>query len=226
MSAKVLGFIKDQKRRLLLVDDHPIMREGFAQLINYEPDLQVCGQAGNAAKAMDAIAALKPDLVIVDISLEGGSGIELIKSIKVFDAKLPVLALSMHDESLYAERALRAGAMGYVMKQAATEEAMAAIRLVLRGERYLSEKMRSRMLGRLAAGAAVTAGSEVECLTDRELEVFQLIGSGRKTRQIADQLKLSVKTVETYRAHIKEKLSLRDGTELVCLAVKWNQKQC
>jgi DNA-binding NarL/FixJ family response regulator len=226
VSAKAVEQIKPgRKRRLLLVDDHPIVREGFAQLINHEPDLEVCGLASNAAKALDDIAALKPDLVIVDISLEGTNGLELMKHLHCANLGVPVLALSMHAEYLYAERALRAGAMGYVMKHSPTEEVLAAIRQVLRGERYLSEKMRARMLDKLSTGAIPQNGSEIECLSDRELEVFQLIGSGRKTRQIAEQLKLSVKTVETYRAHIKEKLKLQDGAELVRYAVEWNQRR-
>ncbi len=215
-----------RKSRILLVEDHPIMREGFAQLINHEPDLQVCGQAGSAPKAMESIQALQPDMAIVDISLKGTNGIELIKNLKAQYPSLPVLALSMHDESLYAERVLRAGAKGYVMKQEPTEKVMMAIRQVLDGDIFLSDAMRSRMLRKFVSGTPPShTGSDVDRLSDRELEVFQMIGSGKGTRQIANELHLSIKTVETYRAHIKEKLNLNDSMELVHLAVQWVDQQ-
>jgi DNA-binding NarL/FixJ family response regulator len=207
------------RARILLVDDHPVMREGFAQLINLEKDLEVCGQAEDAPRALAALAQGQPDLVVVDITLKGVSGIELIKSIKALQPDTPVLALSMHDESLYAERALRAGALGYVMKQAAIPEVMTAIRRVLRRELYLSERMRSRLLDRLAEHGPDGARSDMDRLSDRELEVFQLIGRGLGTRQIAGELGLSIKTVETYRANIKQKFKLRTATELVRVAV-------
>jgi DNA-binding NarL/FixJ family response regulator len=214
-----------QCRRLLLVDDHPILREGFAGLINQEPDLKVCGQPDDSANALNDIAALKPDLVIVDIALKGINGIELIKRIKALDGELPVLVLSVQDEALFAERALRAGARGYVMKQAPTEEVMAAIRQVLRGARYLSHRMQERMLENLSDGSSSGSAPGVECLSDRELEVFQLVGSGCGTRQIAEQLRLSIKTIETYRAHIKQKLKLRNGMELIRSAIKTATEQ-
>ncbi len=210
------------KRRLLLVDDHPVLREGFTQLLSIEPDLQVCGQTGNSIKALYDIAALKPDLVILDIALRGCNGIELIKRIKAVHAELPVLAFSVHDENLYAERALRAGARGYIMKQASTDEVIGAIRRVLRGERYLSRPMQERMIEKLSNGstpAGGPSGLDLERLSDRELEVLQRIGNGSSTREIATHLHLSVKTVETYRAHIKEKLSLRNGMELIRIAM-------
>ena len=210
-----------RKDRIYLVEDHPVTREGFAQLINFQRDLEVCGQAGIVAQALTEIAVLNPDLVIVDISLAGTSGIELIKDLVSRDPILKVLVLSMHDESLYAERALRAGARGYVMKQAATEHVMAAIRHVLSGGVYLSERMRNHLLFNVVGGRSAAGASDLDRLSDRELEVFQLIGEGRTTAQIGASLHLSVSTVETYRAHIKEKLRLQNATELVQHAVDW-----
>ncbi|MBA4148617.1 MAG: response regulator transcription factor [Verrucomicrobia bacterium] len=211
---------KKAKYKILLVDDHPILRQGLAQMINEEKDLIVCGQFEEASKALDAVIALKPDAAIVDISLKGSSGIELLKNIKVQYPKLLVLVLSMHDESLYAERALRAGASGYIMKQEATDQVLVALRKVLNGEIYLSEKMSSKLMHQLVSGRATDAGSLMERLSDRELEIFGLIGEGRGTRQIAEQLHLSVKTIESHRAHIKEKLNLKNATELVHRAIQ------
>jgi DNA-binding NarL/FixJ family response regulator len=206
--------------RIMIVDDHPILREGLAQLIDQQKDLCICGQFEEAGKAFDAVAALKPDLALVDISLKGSSGVELLKNIKANYPKLLVLVLSMHDESLYAERVLRAGASGYIMKQEATEKVLEAIRKVLAGEIFLSEKMSTKLMHQLIGGKAPTAGSLMERLSDRELEVFGLIGQGRGTRQIAEQLHLSVKTIESHRAHIKEKLNLKNATELVHRAIQ------
>lgn len=211
---------KKAKYKILLVDDHPILRQGLAQMINEEKELMVCGQFEEASKALDAVIALKPDAAIVDISLKGSSGIELLKNIKVQYPKLLVLVLSMHDESLYAERALRAGASGYIMKQEATDQVLVALRKVLNGEIYLSEKMSSKLMHQLVSGRATDAGSLMERLSDRELEIFGLIGEGRGTRQIAEQLHLSVKTIESHRAHIKEKLNLKNATELVHRAIQ------
>ncbi len=207
------------KYKIMIVDDHPIMREGLAQLINHEKDLGICGQFEEATKAFEGIATLKPDIAIVDISLKGSSGIELLKNIKVHYPKLLVLVLSMHDESLYAERVLRAGASGYIMKQEATERVLVALRKVLNGEIYLSEKMSTKLMHQLVGGR-VSSGSLMERLSDRELEVFGLIGQGRGTREIAEQLHLSVKTIESHRAHIKEKLNLKNATELVHRAIQ------
>jgi DNA-binding NarL/FixJ family response regulator len=211
------------KRTVFIVDDHPIIRQGLALLINREPDLAVCGDAEEAGSALRLIEELKPDLVVVDISLSGPDGLDLLKSIRARDPNLPVLILSMMDELLYAERALRAGANGYIMKQQATEQVLVAIRRILAGEIYLSERMANKMLHRFVGGHPTQQqSSPVADLTDRELEVFRLIGDGHGTRQIADQLHLSVKTVESYQAHIKEKLLLKNGRELVQRAIQWN----
>ena len=208
------------KRTILLVDDHPIVRQGLALLINREPDLAVCGDAEEASSALTRIEELKPDLIVVDISLNGPDGLDLLKNIRSRDSSLPVLILSMLDESLYAERALRAGANGYIMKQEATERVLVAIRRILDGEIYVSERMADRMLHRFVGGQ-VGERSPIADLTDRELEVFRLIGEGHGTRQIAEELHISVKTVESYQAHIKEKLSLKNARELVQRAIQW-----
>lgn len=211
--------------RILIVDDHPLMRQGVAQLINHEKDLLVCGEADEANKALDAIANSKCDIAIIDISLKGSSGIELLKNIKVRYPKLPVLILSMHDESVYAQRALRAGAAGYIMKQEGTEKVIVAIRKVLNGEVYLSEKLGAKMLNQLVGGRGALTGAPIDELSDRELEVFGLIGQGHGTRPIAEKLHLSVKTIESHRAHIKEKLNLKNATELVHHAIQWVQSE-
>lgn len=216
---------KDQKKhRILIVDDHPIFRQGIAQLLSREPDLEVCAEAGTANNALATIERNPPDLAIVDINLKGANGLELIKSIKAQSPKLPVLVVSMHEESLYAERALRAGAMGYVMKEVAADQVMTAIRKVLRGELYVSPTVSSQMIRRLVEGPE-SGGSPVDSLSDRELEVLQLIGQGNGTRQIAELLHLSVKTIETHRAHIKEKLNLKTATEIVCFASDWVNRE-
>jgi DNA-binding NarL/FixJ family response regulator len=203
------------------VDDHPIVRQGLAQLINQENDLEVCGQAEDAHEAMQAIRELSPDMVIVDIGLKDTSGMELIKDLKVQHPSLPVLTLSMYDEAVYGERALRAGARGYVMKQEATEKVVTAIRRVLAGEVYVSSGMAAKMVSKFVGGGSRTAGSPADCLSDRELEVFRMIGEGFSTREMAEKLHLSVKTVETYRAHIKDKLGLQDANELLRSAIRW-----
>ena len=211
----------EKKANILIVDDHPIVRQGLTELVNHEKDLVVCGQAEDANKAMKAVKELKPDLVIVDISLKETSGMELIKDLNAQYPNLPVLALSMHDESLYAERVLRAGARGYVMKAEATEKVIIAIHKILNGEICISDKMASKMMRKLVGGNSEINASPVELLSDRELEVFQLIGKGFGTRQIAERLYLSIKTIETYRAHIKEKLNLADSAELLQYAIQW-----
>ncbi len=210
-----------RKQRLYLVDDHPVMNDGLAQLINFQADLEVCGQATTAANAIAGIDALEPNLAVVDLSLAGSSGLELIKQVSSRHPSLPVLVLSVHDEDLYAPRALRAGARGYVMKQAPTSEVMRAIRAVLSGEIYLSETMRTRMLEKHLQRARRPIRTEFDYLSDRELEVFELIGHGHTTRAVASRLHLSVSTVEGHRARIKEKLKLRNAPQLVRHAVEW-----
>jgi|SRR5580658_7102305 DNA-binding NarL/FixJ family response regulator len=207
-------------RRVMLVDDHPVMREGLAQLINHEPDLCICAQYEDAARAFSAIPTLRPDLAIVDLSLKGSSGLELVKNSRASYPKLRILVLSMHDESLYAERVLRAGAAGYIMKEEASEKVLGAIRQVLDGGIYLSERMGSRLMHQLIGGKSREGASSLERLSDRELEVFGLIGQGKGTREISRQLHLSVKTIESHRAHIKEKLNLKDANELVHSAIR------
>jgi DNA-binding NarL/FixJ family response regulator len=212
-----------QKNRIFIVDDHPIVRRGLGQLINQEDDLVICGEADNAETALELLKKVKPDLAIVDISLRGIDGIELTKLIKARFDSIPVLVVSMHDESLFAERALKVGARGYIMKQEAIEKMMEAIRKVLRGELYVSERVSANIVKRFVDGRAEGVSSPEELLSDRELEVFQLIGQGFATRQIADQLHVSVKTVEAYRANIKEKLNLKNATELIKHAVHWTE---
>src|SRR3954453_15785289 len=212
--------LKKQVRALLLVDDHSILREGVAHLIDRDGDLKVCGQADTPSRALAAANALKPDLIVVDIALKGGHGLEIIKRIGAANPRTPILVLSVQDETLFAERSLRAGARGYVMKKAPIDELMTAIRRVLRGSRYVSKRMQERLLDTLSDGQGTSGPRGVERLSNRELEVFQLVGQGCGTRQIADRLQLSVKTIETYRAHIKEKLRLRTGIELMRAAMK------
>ena len=213
------------KKQVLIVDDHPMMRQGLAQLIDQEPDLMACGEADSAAQALKCINADKPDLVLADISLPDRSGLELIKDIQTLHAGLPVLVVSMHDESLYAERVLRAGGRGYIMKQQGGKMLMRAIRQVLTGQIYVSEKMAAKILEIFSGHRAEVAHSPVERLSDREFEVFQFIGQGKGTRQIAEHLHLSVKTVEVHRANIKHKLELKRGTDLVRYAIRWTEVQ-
>jgi DNA-binding NarL/FixJ family response regulator len=213
------------KKRILVVDDHPIVRQGLALLINREPDLVVCGEAEEATGAMHVLASARPDVLIVDISLNGPDGLDLLKNIRTTHPALPVLILSMHDETIYAERALRAGANGYIMKQEATEKVLVAVRRILNGEIYVSDHIANKMLKHYITGAGSLRNSSIADLSDRELEVFRLIGEGHGTRQIAEELHLSIKTVESYQAHIKEKLSLRSARELMQHAIQWNMNE-
>jgi DNA-binding NarL/FixJ family response regulator len=206
---------KKEKTRILIVDDHPIVREGISQLINAESDLEVCCGVDDKPGAMTALAEKSPDMVIVDLSLKDSDGLDLIEHIRARYPDLAILTLSMYDETLYAERALRAGSNGYVMKQAGTETLVHAIRRVLGGRVYLSEEMASQMLGRMASGTRPESSSPVEKLSNRELEVFTLIGKGVATGKIAEKLNLSVKTIETYRNNIKNKLNIDDSAQLV-----------
>lgn len=206
--------------RVLVVDDHPVFRAGLVQVLGGEPGLTVCGEAGSAEEALGRLDELAPDLLVVDISLGGASGLELVKQVHERRPGLPTLVLSMHDETLFAERSLRAGARGYVNKQEAVGHMIAAMRKVLSGETYLSRRMAARLEVRRAEGGAGPA-EPVATLSDRELEVFSLIGQGLGTRDIAERLGLSIKTVETYREHIKNKLLLDSATELTRRAVAW-----
>jgi DNA-binding NarL/FixJ family response regulator len=210
-----------QAKRIAIVDDHPLFRKGLEQLINSEDSFAVCGEAGNAAEAMEVIRKLSPDLVIVDLSLPGANGIELIKNIRAEFSKLPILVLSMHDESLYALRSLRAGAEGYVMKHEAMANVVHAIQEVFNGRPYLSPVMAAQVITKFAQRQSEGGPDAVERLSDRELEVLELIGKGNEVRQIAKLLHLSPKTVETHRAHIKEKLDLKNSREVARFALQW-----
>jgi DNA-binding NarL/FixJ family response regulator len=209
------------KRSIFLVDDHPLVREWLSNLIHEQPDLAVCGEAESGPEALQAILAAKPDVAIVDISLKDSSGIELIKNLKQTCPTVSVLVLSMHEESHYAERALRAGARGYVMKRETTRKVIAAIRQVLEGKLAISESIATALAAQFVEGKGPATQSLAELLSDRELEVFELLGQGRGTRQIAEVLRVSVKTVQAYCARIKEKLSLASATELLREAVRW-----
>jgi DNA-binding NarL/FixJ family response regulator len=209
------------RRKVFLVDDHPLVREWLTELIKREPDLQICGEAEDARGALDAIGASRPDIAVVDISLKSTHGLELVKSLQTSEPDLPILILSMHDESLYAERVLRAGAMGYITKQEATKKVLVAIRQILDGEIYISEKMAARMVNKLVLGRKDQQSFSIDRLTDRELEVFQSMGRGLATRRIAEELHLGIKTVESYRARIKEKLKLEDSNQLLQQAIQW-----
>jgi DNA-binding NarL/FixJ family response regulator len=204
---------------VLIVDDHPVVRHGLAQFINRERDLYVCGQAGDAHEALSTIESLHPDVAIVDLALKGRPGIDLIKDIEVRHPGLPVLVLSMHDEGLWAERCLRAGARGYIMKEEGTEVVVAALRRVLGGEIWVSNAIGTRLLHRLSKGAVAAESSPLSMLSDRELVIFRMIGLGLSTRDIAGRLSLSVKTVDTYRDRIREKLNLKTGAELLRYAI-------
>jgi DNA-binding NarL/FixJ family response regulator len=208
-------------KRIVIVDDHPLFRKGLEQLIHSDAAFTVCGEAGNAAESMDVIRKLNPDLAIVDLSLPGANGIELIKNIRAEFPNLPILVLSMHDESLYGLRALRAGANGYVMKHEAMANVVQAIREVFSGRPYLSPAMAAQVITKFAKKSSEGESDAVDRLSDRELEILELIGKGTEVRQIANLLHLSPKTVETHRAHIKEKLQLKNAREVARFAVQW-----
>jgi DNA-binding NarL/FixJ family response regulator len=216
---------KPAQKRILIVDDHPMMRQGLAALIHNEPDLVVCGEAENAAQALEAVLKLDPDLVLADITLPDKTGLELIKDIQAQQPGKSVLVISMHDEALYVERVLRAGGRGYIMKQEGGKKLMLAIRQVLSGQIYVSEKMSSKILEIFSGRRADAAASPVEKLTDREFEVFQLIGKGLTTLQMANELHVSNKTIEVHRANIKTKLSIKTAPELLRYAVRWIESQ-
>lgn len=221
----VLSSPPSARKKILLVDDHPMMRAGLAQLINKQPDMEVCCEVGAPSEAMSALAASKADLLLTDLTMPGRSGLEFIKDIRALHPDLTILVVSMHDELLHAERVLRAGARGYIMKEAGGEKLIAAIRHVLSGQTYVSEKMSAAILDNLSGHKPRGSNSPIEKLSDREFEVFQLIGQGKSTRDIAKQLHLSSKTVDVHRGHIKEKLELKDATSLVRHAVRWVETQ-
>ena len=213
------------KTKVFLVDDHPLVREWLTNLIHQQPDLLICGEAESASQALEGITSLKPDVAIVDISLKGTSGIELIKNLKALRPPVAIIVLSMHDESLYAERALRAGARGYIMKRETAKRIIAAIRHVLEGKLYVSERLTNLFAEKFVDGQASMVSSPIEQLSDRELEVFQLYGQGYETRQISESLDISMKTVQAYCARIKEKLKLTNATELLREAIHWHESQ-
>ena len=218
MTAKPKSVPAPAKRKIFLVDDHPVLRDGLRRLLEAEPDLQVCGEAESARKAVDRIEATTPELAIIDISLPGPSGIELLKTLKVRFPALRMLVVSMHDEALYAERALRAGAKGYVMKQAPTEQLLTAIRRVLKDEIYLSQALSSHLLGTFVSQKS-TSGPILKKLSDRELEIVRLIGKGFTTGEVARELGISSKTVESHRGNVRRKLILKSGSELMRFAL-------
>lgn len=213
------------RKRILIVDDHPFMRAGLAQLIDRQADLMVCGEAGNPAEAQRLLTAGGVDLVLTDMTMPGRSGLDFIKDLQAVHASLPILIISMHDEMIYAERALRAGARGYIMKEAGGENLLAAIRQVLDGQVYVSAHMAKLLLGSFSGRKVRESSSPFGGLTDREFEIFQLIGQGRNTREIATQLGLSSKTVDVHRGNLKAKLGLKDMTALVRHAVHWLETQ-
>ena len=211
--------------RILVVDDHPMTRSGVAHLLNKQADLMVCGEAGSPAEAFTQIPSSRPDLLLTDLTMPGRSGVEFVKDLLAQYPRLRILVVSMHDEAIYAERVLRAGGRGYIMKEAGGEKLLAAIRRVLGGQVYLSEAMSAKIIDNLSSGTPRGSHSPIEKLSDREFEVFQMIGQGKSTRDIATQLNLSPKTVDVHRGHIKEKLELRDATALVRHAVRWVETQ-
>ena len=215
----------ENKTQVLIVDDHPVIRDGLVTIINHERDLNVCGQAEDAYIALKAVAELKPDIVVTDISLKSSDGIELTKNIKARYPGLPVIIFSIHDESIYAERALLAGAKAYLMKDEVSENVIKAIRTVLNGEIYVSSEISKKFLHKIAENKAGSTKTQIESLSDREFEIFRLIGEGLKASQIAKQLHLSTKTIETYRSRIKEKLNLPNAAELLRYSIKWAKSQ-
>ena len=212
------------KTKIMLVDDHPLVREWLANLINDEPDVEVCGSVGNTREALGLMSTLQPQIIIVDISLEGASGLELIKDVKALHPKVHLIVLSMHDEMHYAERAMRAGASGYVMKREATDKVLAAIHTVLEGGLFFSNAVNSMLAQKLVQGVG-DQPTAIATLSDRELEVFQLLGRGYNTRQISEQLNVGFKTIHVYCARIREKLNLANINELVFQAVRWHESK-
>jgi len=213
-------------KRIYIVDDHPLVRQGLSQVINNEEDMEICGEAEDAPETMKGVGPANPDVIIVDISLRANNGLELIKNLKAIHENIPILVFSMHDESIYAQRALRAGAKAFVMKKESPTKVVEAIRCIIKGEIYVSPSVADQVLHQIVNGPNNAAStSPIDRLTDRELEVVQLIGRGLSSREIAESLNLSVKTIESHRAHVKEKLNLRNATELVQFSVQWVDHQ-
>ena len=212
---------ENKMKRILIVDDHPIVREGMMQLLRSESDIEICGSVGTAREALELVPKAKPDLVLSDMTMTDRSGLELIKDLKVLHPEIPVLVISMHDEKLYAERVLRAGGRGYVMKEVASDHLLKAIRCVLSGDIYLSKKESQRLIGTISNHKKNQSEIPIQRLTDREFEVLQLLGLGKGTREVAEQLCISPRTVDAHRAHIKEKLEIKNGNELLRFAVRW-----
>lgn len=212
--------------RIYIVDDHPLVRQGLSQVINNEADMEICGEAEDSPQAMKGVGPANPDVIIVDISLRGNNGLELIKNLKAIHENIRILVFSMHDESIYAQRALRAGAKAFVMKKESPAKVVEAIRRIITGEIYVSPSVADQVLHQIVNGPNnATSTSPIDRLTDRELEVVQLIGRGLSSREVAESLNLSVKTIESHRAHVKEKLNLRNATELVQFSVQWVDQQ-
>ena len=212
--------------RIYIVDDHPLVRQGLSQIINNEADMEICGEAEDAPQAMKGVGPANPDVIIVDISLRGNNGLELIKNLKAIHENIRILVFSMHDESIYAQRALRAGAKAFVMKKESPTKVVEAIRRIITGEIYVSPSVADQVLHQIVNGPNnASSTSPIDRLTDRELEVVQLIGRGLSSREVAESLNLSVKTIESHRAHVKEKLNLRNATELVQFSVQWVDQQ-
>lgn len=222
MSKKTSG---QPQKKVFIVDDHPVFRDGLVRIVEQVPGVVVCGEAGDARTAFDAISQLKPDLVLMDINLPGKSGLELLQDVHAMRPDLPVLVISMHDEQLYAERVLRAGGRGYIMKQEGPDKMRDAITKVLDGQVYASERTAASILDALSRPRSIASTSTVGKLTDRELEVLRLTGQGKDNRAVAQELHISLKTVDTHRGHIKEKLGLKNGTELIHYAVRWVGEQ-
>ncbi|HLX71087.1 MAG TPA: response regulator transcription factor [Verrucomicrobiae bacterium] len=216
-----LSSAASEHKRIMIIDDHPMMRAGLMQLIGKQSGMAVCGEAGSPAEAMDLIAKCRPDLILVDISMKGASGLEFIKNVSALHGHIPMLVVSMHDEKVYAERAMRAGACGYIMKEESAEYLIIAIKRVLEGGVYLSKEMSARLLKALGSPQGRNVDSPLQRLTDREFEVFRLIGEGKTTEEIAQHLHISPKTVDVHRFQIKEKLHLASSTALVHYAVRW-----
>jgi DNA-binding NarL/FixJ family response regulator len=223
--ARPLSASQMPRRRILLVDDHPMTREGLSAIINRQPDLEVCAGASNPGEAMECLVKSAPDLIVTDLTMPGRSGLEFLKDVHALRPDLPMLVLSMHDEMLYAERALRAGARGYLMKDAGSAKVLEVIRLILSGQPYVSPQMTARLLDAMTGRRPRGSASPIEKLSDREFEVFRLLGSGKSTKEVAKALNLSPKTVDVHRGRIKEKLQLKDATSLLHHAVRWVETQ-